>query len=312
MKPGASRRGHPLLSATALLAFALALLACGDSARAQTAHAAQTPASALRARLADAREALAQGRYHRPLTIASREAANMAEGEILVPMDLPLASLRAALSEPAHWCDVLILHLNTKSCRAVQTPAGARIELRVARRYDQMEKDASLLRFAFSTTPSQDDHFGVRLDSPEGPLGTRDYRIVVEAAATDPNRSVLRMVYSFGFGTLGRMALGAYLSTAGRQKVGFTQGGADSTGLPVLVGGTRGLIERNTMRYYLAIESYMATLPAPGLAPEELAERRFTRWFEATERYQRQLHELDLGTYVSMKRTEYRRMQSPS
>jgi hypothetical protein len=34
-----------------------------------------------------------------------------------------------------------------------------------------------------------------------------------------------------------------------------------STGQPDYIGGVRGLVERNTMRYYLAIDAYLSTLP---------------------------------------------------
>jgi len=34
-----------------------------------------------------------------------------------------------------------------------------------------------------------------------------------------------------------------------------------STGQPDYIGGVWGLVERNTMRYYLAIDAYLSTLP---------------------------------------------------
>jgi len=61
------------------------------------------------------------------------------------------------------------------------------------------------------------------------------------------------------------------------------------------------------MRYYLAIDAYLGTLPAP--APERL-ERSFERWFNATERFPRQLHEVDRDAYLEMKRSEYHRQQT--
>jgi hypothetical protein len=55
------------------------------------------------------------------------------------------------------------------------------------------------------------------------------------------------------------------------------------------------------MRYYLAIDDYVA---AP--APTQL-EQRLATWFDATERYPRQLHELEKSDYLAMKRVETRR-----
>jgi hypothetical protein len=73
------------------------------------------------------------------------------------------------------------------------------------------------------------------------------------------------------------------------------------------VGSTRGLVERNTMRYYLAIDAYLAALSLP---PAERAEKRLQTWFAATERFPRQLHEMDRASYLEMKHKEIQRMQA--
>ena len=77
--------------------------------------------------------------------------------------------------------------------------------------------------------------------------------------------------------------------------------------LPELVGGVRGAIERNTMRYYLAIDAYLGALATP--APARF-EQSLKRWFNATELYPRQLREIDRDTYFAMKRSEYVRQQA--
>ena len=68
----------------------------------------------------------------------------------------------------------------------------------------------------------------------------------------------------------------------------------------------RGVTERNTMRYYLAIESFLGALatPAPGRVEKSMSD-----WFTAIERYPRQLHEMERGEYLAMKRMEYARQQ---
>jgi len=68
----------------------------------------------------------------------------------------------------------------------------------------------------------------------------------------------------------------------------------------------RGVVERNTMRYYLAIEAFLGALSAP---PQAQLEKRLHDWFAAVERYPRQLHEMDEGAYLDMKRRETRRQQ---
>jgi len=67
------------------------------------------------------------------------------------------------------------------------------------------------------------------------------------------------------------------------------------------------VLERNTMRYYLAVNAYLDTLSSP---PQERLERRLREWYAATERYSLQLHELDEDSYLAMKRDEYERQQN--
>jgi hypothetical protein len=71
----------------------------------------------------------------------------------------------------------------------------------------------------------------------------------------------------------------------------------------------RGVVERNTMRYYLAIEAYLGALSAP--AREQL-EKRLNDWHAGVERYPMQLHELERGEYFDMKRKEVKRQQASS
>jgi hypothetical protein len=106
---------------------------------------------------------------------------------------------------------------------------------------------------------------------------------------------------------VGQLAMRAYLSTIGRDKVGFTVVGRESDNQPRLIGGMRGLVERNTMRYYLAIEAYLGALSAP---PTARVEKRLRDWFAATEAYPRQLHEIEQNEYLAMKRKEYSRQQA--
>ncbi len=77
-------------------------------------------------------------------------------------------------------------------------------------------------------------------------------------------RSFLHFSYAYDEGFLTRNALKAYLATFGRGKVGFTVLGTQPDGAPYFIGGTRGLMERNAMRYFLAVE---ACLGAAGLDP---------------------------------------------
>lgn len=67
------------------------------------------------------------------------------------------------------------------------------------------------------------------------------------------------------------------------------------------MGGMRGVIERNTMRYYLAVEAYLGALATP--MPAQI-EKRLNDWYAGVERYPVQLHELGRDEYLDLKRRE--------
>ena len=140
-----------------------------------------------------------------------------------------------------------------------------------------------------------------------GRWGTRDYRIQLEGVALPNAMTFLHLTYSYGFNFMGRLGMQTYLATGGRGKVGFTLSGRQVDGQPDYIGGVRGLMERNTMRYYLAIDAYMASVR---IAPEAQLEHRLRHWFTAAEGYPRQLHEVDQQAYLEMKRAEYLRQQN--
>ena len=81
-------------------------------------------------------------------------------------------------------------------------------------------------------------------------------------------------------------------------------------GQPEYVQGVRGVVERNTMRYYLAIDAYLAAANTANNDTENAQlERRLENWFDSTERYAMQLHEVEKADYLSMKRSEVERQK---
>lgn len=248
------------------------------------------------------------GQFGRPLYLDSTEGANDVSGEIHALVDHSFATTTSALVKPAHWCDVLILHLNVKYCRPANTGRGSVLQVSIGRKHDQPIDEAHRLNFAFRVVAETAAFLQVWLHADEGPFGTRDYRIVFEATPADDGRTVIRLSYSYAYGMAGRLAMQAYLGTLGRDKVGFTVVGRSSGGEPRFVGGMRGVAERNAMRYYLAIESFLGARASP--APARM-EKSLRDWFAASERHPRQLHEMGQGEYLAMKRKEYLRQQPP-
>jgi hypothetical protein len=258
----------------------------------------------------------------KPVFLQSTETPERLEGEVLALIDHPVLRVRAALAQAAVWCDILILHLNVKYCRAARqsSPAGGvdTLEVGLGRKYDEPLSGVHWLDFRFRASPSAGGPASlpgasppaVELLAPEGPLGTRDIRITVQTAEAASGRTLLQLRYAYGQGPTARWALQMYLGTLGRHKVGFSlvPEHADNPGGPLQpVTGVRALLERNTVRYYLAVDAYLEALVLP---QAQQLDRRLLDWFAATERHPRQLRELDWETYVQMKRMEVRRQQS--
>jgi hypothetical protein len=285
--------------------FALALLCAG----AGLAHAGEADANSpgsLRGKYAALEDSLRHNQFQRPLTLDSSETPNGVTGDIYALLNYPFRTVGAALNSPGNWCDILILHLNTKYCRASGAGREAVLNVSIGRKYDQPLEKAYRVVFAYRVAAQTPDYLQVRLNADAGPLSTRDYRIVFEAIPLK-RQTFIRLSYSYAYGMVGRLAMQTYLGTLGRNKVGFTVAGTQADGRPLHIGGIRGVVERNTMRYYLAIDAYLGALSAP---PQAQLEKRLHAWFAAVERYPRQLHEMDEGAYLEMKRKETRRQQA--
>ena len=264
-------------------------------------------AAALKARYTALQDRLTNNSFGRPLYLESAQSEDDLKGDIYSVVAYPFSVVGEALRPVSHWCDILILHLNVKGCRSIGQDTTGMLALAVGKKFDQPVDEAYQLQFDYKVAKATDDYLRVQLSAKEGPLGTNNYRIQLEAVPIDGQRSFIHMSYAYGFGFAARTATQVYLSTIGRSKVGFSQEpGPD--GKPTYVGGVLGLVERNTMRYYLAIDSYLGAYSLP---PGEQVEKRIQSWYDATERYARQLHEMDRNEYLDMKRNEIRRQRPP-
>ncbi|MBC7609179.1 MAG: hypothetical protein H7228_06310 [Polaromonas sp.] len=302
-------RGPALLAAITLhiaLAFALAPFATAF-AQSAVSSAANLSADALLEKHAALTGQLAQNAFGRPLVIESFEGNSAVNGNAYAVLDSPFSNVSAAFKSPNRWCEVMILHINTKYCRANSDAIPSLLKVNIGKKTPQDLNDAFALEFSMRLTSPSANHLAVQLNAEKGPLGTSNYRIELQAVPLPDGKTFMHLRYSYGYGMLGRMAMQGYLATIASGKVGFTTLTAGKK--PVYVSGMRGTVERNTMRYYLAIEAYLASLAKP--QPQQL-NARLEHWFDATEQYPLQLHEMDKTSYLTMKKTEYQRQQAGS
>ncbi|MDP2827200.1 MAG: hypothetical protein Q8O37_01195 [Sulfuricellaceae bacterium] len=263
-------------------------------------------AASLRAQYASLGKRLNHNQYQRALTLDSFESSNDLKGDIYALVDYPFATVSAALKGPNDWCDVLILHVNTKYCHARASKANTVLMVSIGKKTPQPIENTYPIEFLYRAAAASPNYLEIQLNAETGPLSTRNYRIKLQAVPVDNDRTFLHLTYSYSYGLAGRLAMKAYLATIGSDKVGFTITSKQSDGQPKYIGGVRGVVERNTMRYYLAIDAYLGAFSAQ---PSLQLEKRLQSWFAATEQYPRQLRELGKTDYLNMKRSEYLRQQ---
>lgn len=248
----------------------------------------------LKQRHAALREPLEKSPFGRPLHLDSREGGGLLKGDVHAVVRHPFRKVRDALGEARQWCAVLTLPFNVQKCEA----RGDALSVFIGRKPDSPIEAATRLDLRFSVLERGDDLLRVQLVAPKGPAGTHDYRIVFEAAPVEDGATFVHLGYGYGYGALSRMAVQAYLMTSGADKVGFSAEGHDAKGNPRLVGGMRGVLERNTMRYFLAIEAFLDSLDVPADARHRT---RLEKWFAAVDRHPRQLREMSLDRYLALK-----------
>ena len=292
---------HSPVSWMRILAAALSLVLASAQAFA-AASGESSSAQALRDVHQRMSDKLAHSGFGRAIQLDSMETADGLQGDVHAVVEHPLSEIATALKGSAHWCDVLTLHVNNRRCRTSSGPQGREmLTLYVVRRYDKPVDQAFELPFVYRVSSSSPDHLLVELSAESGPLGTSNYRVTLEAVALDEHKSFLHFSYSYDHNTMVRLGTMAYLATFGSDKVGFTVVGKTPEGQPDYIRGLRGLVERNAMRYFLTLDAYLS---APG--PDQV-ERRQRRWFAGAEQYPRQLHEIDLDTYLALKREDRQR-----
>ena len=220
-------------------------------------------------------------------------------------LDFPFNTVSNTLKKPDLWCEILILHVNTKYCHSKAETTPAKIQVNIGKKTPQSLSETFLLDFTYRVVETLPNYLAIQLNAEKGPLSTSNYRIELNAVPLADGKTFMYLRYSYGFGMAGRLTMQTYLATLGRGKIGFTQTFQEQN--PGFVTGMRGAVERNTMRYYLAIEAYMMSLKQK---PVDQLNARLLHWFNATEEYPEQLREVDKTSYLAMKKDELHRQQT--
>jgi len=242
-----------------------------------------------------------KGKYGVPICIESSEEGDVFRGEVYGIIEHPFKTVQDALTEPRNWCDMVSVHYNIKACTWRTSADQYFLTFYSGPKTYQAPEDAYQLDFDFRVMERTSAYLKLLLTADEGPFNTKDYRIEFEAMPAEQGKTIAHFSYSYRTGFSARLAIKIYYQTIGYDKVGFTVIKTDEQGNPVYVRGTRGMIERNAVRYYLAIRAYLDTLP---YHDDERFKQRINRWYDLTDRYRRQLFELNKADYLQCKKRE--------
>lgn len=240
----------------------------------------------------------------------SESSGGVQDTKIALVVDgIDLDSAGEILAGPDAWCELMILHLNVKACLYGGSGDEQWIKLYMGKKTYQRPERAEAIRLDFISGVTGDGVSWVQLEADEGPYGTSDYYVALFAIKAE-NGTYIQIASSQNVGRTATAAMDLYFRTLAKDKVGFSVVGTDKNGEPIHSTGSLAALERNVARYLIAARLYLPTHNVTGIDGLRL---RAGPWFDETEKYPRQLHEIDRDEYLENKEKEYqnqRRIQA--
>ena len=238
-----------------------------------------------------------------PIFLESFERGDRVHVDVYGIFDYPFSSVADVLKAPANWCDIVALHPNVKVCTYKELPDTWLLTFYVGRKVYQPPEDTHQVIYHYRKVDQQQGYLDIILSADAGPFGTKDHRMRFEALPLAGERTFVHVSYAYSDSLALRLAEKVYFATLGWGKVGFTVTGTAGNGKAVYIGGPRGALERNAVRYYLALQSFMDTLH---YADDIRFSTRTGRWYDLTNLYRRQLFEMEKKDYVRFKTEEHK------
>lgn len=244
---------------------------------------------------------LLENNYDIPVYLESTIIKNTMRGEVFGILYHSFETVSDALKSLANWCEIMPQHLNIKACTYQHENNKCKLTFYSGRKFYQKADEVYHLQYHFNVTSLTPDYFNAFLTAKDGPLDTEDYNITVETIPLTESSTFIHFSYEYKYGFWTHIGMSTYLATLGSNKVGFTIKELDNDNNPVYIKGIRGIIERNAIRYYFAIQAYLNSLATP---IDTRFETRIRDWFDMTEKYHKQLYEMDKNDYLKYKRME--------
>jgi hypothetical protein len=245
---------------------------------------------------------LVNNQFGVPIYLESNDNGNLLHVDLYSILDYPFDGIERAMQSPSAWCEITSLMLNIKASTYCKTSDQWHLTLYTGKKNYQPPKDAFKQDFGFRIATLEPGYMDIVLNSKEGPFFTKDHRIRFEAAPLDEKRTFMHFSYDYSCGFFARAAIKTYYETIGHDKKGFSIVSFDKKGSPVYQSGIKGAEERNAVRCYLGIRTYMDTL---NISTGQKFEEQLNRWYDMTQKFPVQLHEEEKGEYLDNKRREH-------
>jgi hypothetical protein len=247
-------------------------------------------------------ESLLRSTLLRPLQISSQETMEHLSSDLFATVEYDIATINSAAVNTERWCEVMLLLSNSQACEAKTDGDNDTLNVIISSSKKADSSGATPTEFKLRVKNATKDYLDAALVANAGPMGTRNISLRLQAIPLTGTRSFVHLHYAYDTQWLGRMAMQTYLQTAGRGKVGFTPLVGTNVS-PTFINGVRGVIERNTMRYFLGFDCALAFNMQP--TPQRFSSMAQC-WYEQVENYPLQLHEMQRTEYQDMKAKEYR------
>jgi hypothetical protein len=246
-------------------------------------------------------EQLSKNDFGVPIVIQANGDDGRMEGNVYGILEQPFSAVRQALVEAPNWCKITPLHFNIKACTWQKINGDYRLTLYSGRKYYEEPGSTYVFDYRYHSQCDDSSYCEVTLSSEDGPMDTGNYRFQAEIIPLN-GKTFIHFHYGYEYGFVTDMAMFTYLSTIGSGKVGFTITGHGRDGEPEYIGGVQGVVERNAMRYYLALQAYLDSLKVP---EKVQFDQRLQRWYDLTDRYRHQLYEMSREDYLTYKQHEH-------
>ena len=235
-----------------------------------------------------------------PIYLKTVQKEKVLNVSLMGKIPFKFSDVSAVLAKPGSYCDFLPLLFNVKTCVITELNPVTRIKFYVAGKHYTPPITSYRIHAVFRLVDRTPEKIRVRLESEEDSLGKSGYDVDLVAIPLD-GETLMYLKSRYAPGRVTRMATNTYVNVFARDKPGFTEI-QEPGGKKKLITGFPAVIERSSVRAYLALKAYTLNYHLP---PDKRFEACLKTWYDLNQPYKKQLYELERDQYLQIKRREH-------